>query len=57
MVGGYPGFPFPRGWHLESVGEVYAANLSDCLVEVSLHDSYYLQAEGVVGAQKTADVV
>jgi len=50
MVGGYPGFPFPRGWHLESVGEVYAPNLSDCLVEVSLQDFYNLRAENVIAA-------
>ena len=56
MLGRYPGFSFPRGWHLESMSEVYAANLSDCLVEVSLQNPYYLRAENVIAAKKTADI-
>ena len=36
--------------------DVQAANLSDCLVEVSLQNSYYLRAEDVVTAQKAAYV-
>ena len=36
--------------------DVQAANLSDCLVEVSLQNSYYLRAEGVVTTQKAAYV-
>jgi hypothetical protein len=38
------------------MGEVYATNLSDCPVEVSLQNSYYLRAEGVVTAQKATYV-
>ena len=36
--------------------QVYAANLSDCLVEVGLQDSYYLRAEDAVIEQKAADI-
>ena len=37
--------------------DVQAANLSDCLVEVTIQDSYYLRAEDVVTAQKATYVV
>ena len=53
MLGRYPGFSLcaPREYEW-----VYAANLRDCLVEVSLQDFYYLRAENVVTAQKAAYV-
>jgi hypothetical protein len=36
--------------------DVQAANLSNCLIEVSLQNSYDLRAENVIAAKKTADI-
>ena len=41
---------------LQKMTDVQAANLSDCIVEVSLQNSYDLRAKDVIGAKKTADI-
>jgi len=56
MVGGYSGFPFVRGWHLESMGEVYSANLSNGMVIVTSQKVCYLTTKGLVINQKATEI-
>jgi len=53
---GIPVFLFRAGWHLESMGEVYAANLSDRMITVTPQEPPYFTAETLVINQKATEI-